>query len=264
MRIMYLAALLLAIAFGTAGPAAAAGNTWLPQYHSEQHVYVDPEVAHSARPLNVDEVALEKQVVELAQKHGLSTYVIITQQGDELRDGAYRDWARDMIRGQVYDRWSSVPGFDTQKSVILLVVRSKAGDHVSVAATCGDALRGQGLTKDYFNRSDSPVNRHVVEVRDSGVPGIINTLADINYVLDGKVASGDSGGGAFLNADGTWTLLLILLVFGGGATLLFGFIWLISSAAGGGGRGGSGGSSGGCGGGGCGGGGGGCGGGGGA
>jgi hypothetical protein len=248
-RNFLLATVLMLELTALASPAQAV-STWLPQFNGEQHVYVKPELATSARPFTVP-ADYEQTVRDLAKQHLLSTYIIVTQQGDDLRDGDFKNWARDMVRPKVYDRWSRIPEFDQRRSLVLLVVRSKGGDHVSVAATSGDDLRRAGLDKDYFNRSDSPVNKHVVQVRDQGIAGVTAILVDINTALNQPSQTQETVDVSSLVIIGILLVLIIIIV-----------ILCLTSRGGGGGGYGGGGYGGGCGGGGCGG--GGCGGGGGA
>jgi hypothetical protein len=248
MRIASIVTLLLVLVFGSAGTATASTTTWLPQFQKDQHVYVDPALGQHAQPLTAD-ADYEGQVAATAEKHGLSTYVIITQQGDELRDGDYKNWARNMVRGQIYDRWSGISDFAAERAVILLVVRSKDGGHVSVAATTGDTLRGWGLNKDFFNSSDSPVNKHIQEVRTDARAGVLATLAELNTAIDAKKPATTTTTQVEKEAqqdEGGWPTWLIVLLIVLGVLFVIWIIWLICRAASGGGGGsGSGGSSGG-------------------
>lgn len=241
----FLLATMLMLGLTALASPAQAMSTWLPQFNGSQHVYVQPELATSARPFSVP-TDYEATVKDLAKQHLLSTYVIVTQQGDDLTDGDFKNWARNMVRPEVYDRWSRIPEFDQRRSLILLVVRSKGGDHVSVAATSGDDLRRAGLDKDYFNRSDSPINKHVVQVRDQGIVGVTAILVDINAALDQPSQSQANIAVSSQMIIGILLVLIIVIVI----------LCLISRGGGGGGGSYGGCSGGGCGGGGCGGGGG--------
>lgn len=235
MRFASILTLLLALVFGSTGTAIAGTTTWLPQFQKDQHVYVDPSLGQHSQPLTAD-AQFQASVVELAKKHNLAVYVVITQEGDELKDGDYKNWARSMVRPLLYDRWSGLPDFAADRSVILLVVRSQDGAHVSVAVTTGDTLRGWGLNKDFFNQSDSPVNKNVREVRLNTLPGILATLADINAAIDAKApAPSPSTPQAEAESEG-WPQWLVILLIVTGVLFVIWIIWLIirwASGAGG-------------------------------
>src|SRR5215813_11262460 len=104
-RLLTLVAVLFVAAVAQPVSAQAAGQTWLPEFSSGQHVYLDPALKNNPS-YPVDLKNLESTAVSEGQKNGLEIFVIATQQGSDL------DGSKMAVRelDKLSAKWQSRPG----------------------------------------------------------------------------------------------------------------------------------------------------------
>jgi len=234
--------LTLLIAFTLAlvagAPAARAAETWLPEFDASKHVYLAPQLAnHPSKPVTFSE-DFEAKINELAKKHGLSIYVIATEQGDEL-EGDRSRFAPNLLHTTLYGRWRVQPGFSEDRILMILWVRFKEDpDHSSFAARSGSFLHGYGIDRQRFFDPNGPVlsaKRQFMPQDPQGA--FLAVIKNVNDEVDSKIASGSSGS----TSGGAGALILVAGLAIIGFLLL---VWFIRWLAAGGGSQSSGGSSG--------------------
>jgi type II secretory pathway pseudopilin PulG len=149
---------MLAVLFVTyfGAGAAHAADTWTPRFDPTRHVYVDPAlVNHPTQPFNLD-ANFAAELSRLGQKHQLDLYVVAAQKGDDVT-GDRKRWAPEFLHSNLWARWSGSHGFNEDRSVVILWLRSPDASSMSTAARVGSRLHGYGVTRERLNAQDGPV-----------------------------------------------------------------------------------------------------------
>lgn len=156
-RLLTLVVVLFVAAIAQPVSAQAAGQTWLPEFSSGKHVYLDPALKNH-RNYPVDLQNLENQAAAAGEKNGLSIYVIATEQGSDLPSGM-KKMAVPKLE-ELTARWQSRPGFPKDNYLIILWVRYHDDPlHGSVAAQGGNKFSDYNMLASYF---DDPNNGPVI------------------------------------------------------------------------------------------------------
>ena len=100
---------------------AKADTTWLPDFNPAQKVYVDPKLANQITL----SPQFQSELTRRSRENNLTTYVVITQQGDELLASDRNNWAADMLHYGVWDKLLLTSGFVENRSLVVLYIRSK-------------------------------------------------------------------------------------------------------------------------------------------
>lgn len=218
-----------------AATQVSAAETWLPDFDQNVHVYVDSKLTGRGVNFGAD---FEAKVQKAASVHGLSVYVIATEQGDELTVPDRPNWAADMLHTRLWNKWYYAKGFSQDRILILLYIKGKDQDICSTAARSGNYLHGLGVDRNKFYSANGPVMPVVRQYMGTDpARGLLTIIDNVNAeVTSAKTKQAE--------AIPQWVWIVVILAI---------LVLLICclSRVGGGGSGGGSGCGGGCGGGGC-------------
>lgn len=210
---------------------AQAANTWLPAFDPSVHVYTDPELGNS---LGLDDNFVA-QVQQQAAVNNLQVYIVSALQGDDL-SGNRSNWAPSMLHNQLWNQWASTPGFNSNRTLVILYIRSQGATTGSIAVRSGEYLHGLGLGEDLFSSASGPVLPAARQYMSSSPQtGFLSILAAINQTVADKSAHPGGSSGLWFG----WSLLTWIIV---GIIIFVVLLIILSLIFGGGGGGGSGGS----------------------
>ncbi|MBX9691228.1 MAG: hypothetical protein K2Z81_02520, partial [Cyanobacteria bacterium] len=180
-----LSALMLLVAFASPALAQSTAKTWLPEFDSGRHVYVDPQLAnHPNFPVTL--AGLEgADAIAAAEANGLKVYIVATQQGSDLANGMNKMAVPKL--NELVTKWGASGSFPHDNYVVILWVRyADDPQHGSVAVNGGNQLRDWGITQSYFDdKVSGPVTKNLQKFMPQDPKGAFNAIvatinADVN------------------------------------------------------------------------------------
>lgn len=113
----------------------AAAPTWLPPFEAGTPLYVNPAVMSKTKLRPEFEQSLQSR----AARHGLAVYVIFTALGDDL-NLADKTAIHTTLRQRILSQWQGQPGFQSDRSVVVIYIHFPNPAHNAVLAVHGSFI----------------------------------------------------------------------------------------------------------------------------
>lgn len=181
----FLGAMMLCL-LAVVAPAFAQAQSWLPNFDSQTHVYVDPALKNNPN-YPVDFSSMDGELRRLSSPHNLQVYVVATERSFDPSRVIAREVADDLQQ-----RWVGHSGFPKDDFLLIVWVRQASDPNKgSVAAYAGNRLQTFGFTS---TRMSDKINGPVTPALKQFMPrdpqsALLQIVRNVNNGVDQAVAA---------------------------------------------------------------------------